>query len=128
MNKIINIFSGLTGKLLFVIPLIMFGISHFTNASALAGMVPFPGKIYWVYLTGVLLLAGAIGIITNHNGIGPLAAFLTGIMILAFALLIHLPGVMHAQNEAAKMMPMLMFLKDLGLAGGAFILAGSFRK
>ena len=121
MSTIIRIASGLVGRLLFAIPLVMFGISHFTRAGAMAGMVPLPGQIYWVYATGFFLLAGATGILTDYDRKGPLAAFWTGILILVFAFLIHLPG-MGASGS------MIAFFKDLGLAGGAFILAGSYKR
>jgi uncharacterized membrane protein len=75
----------------------MFGVSHFTQAEKMAGMVPVPGGVFWVYFTGVAMLAAAVGIITNFN--------------------------MRAQNEAQRMMPMISFLKDLGLAGGAWAIA-----
>ena len=124
MNSIIRLVSGLLGRILFVVPLVMFGISHLTRAESMAGMVPIPGGIIWVYLTGLFLLAGTIGILTDFNGNGTLAAFLTGVMILGFAVLIHLPGMMREGG----MMSMISFLKDVGLAGGAFVIAGTYRK
>ena len=123
MGTMIRIASGLVGRLLFAIPLVMFGISHFTRAGAMAGMVPFPGQIYWVYATGVFLLAGAVGILTDYDRKGPLAAFWTGVLILVFAFIIHLPGIGAGASGS-----MIAFFKDLGLAGGAFILAGSYKR
>jgi len=94
----------------------------------MAGMVPVPGGVFWVYFTGVCLIAGAVGLISNLKGLGALAAFLTGILLLVIAFTVHLPGMMRAADEAAKMMPMIGLLKDIGLAGGAFVIAGLFKK
>jgi hypothetical protein len=86
-------------------------------------MVPVPGGVFWVYFTGVAILAAAVGIITNFKGLGALAAFLTEVLMLIYAFTVHLPHLMHAQDEAQRMVPMMSFLKDLGLAGGAWAIA-----
>jgi putative oxidoreductase len=52
MNSIIESVSK-SGKYIFCIPLIMFGISHLTKADTMAGMVPVPGGVFWVYFTNL---------------------------------------------------------------------------
>lgn len=122
MNSIIDSVSK-SGRYIFTIPLVVFGINHLTNANAMAGMVPVPGGAFWVYFTGVAMLAAAVAILTNFRGLGPLAAFLVGVLILVFALTIHLPGVINAKDEMSRMVPMINTLKDLGLVGGAWAIA-----
>ncbi len=122
MNSIIESISK-SGRYIFAIPLIMFGFSHLMNASAMEAMVPVPGGAFWVYFTGVALLAGAVGVITNLKGLGPLAAFLLGVLLFLFAFTVHLPMMLKAPDESARMMPMIAFLKDIGLAGGAWAIA-----
>ena len=80
----------------------------------MAGMVPIPGGVIWVYLTGLALVLAAVSMIIKKKM--ALATMLLGIMLVIFALSIHLPG---GQDS----MPML--LKDLGLAGGAFFISGN---
>ncbi len=122
MNSIIDSVSK-SGKYIFTIPLIMFGFSHLTQANMMAGMVPVPGGVFWVYFTGVAMLAAAVAIITNIKGLGSLAAFLAGVLILVYVLAIHLPGVVNAKDEASRMMPLMATLKDLGMVGGAWAIA-----
>lgn len=122
MNSIIDSVSK-SGKYIFCIPLVMFGLNHLTKADLMAAMVPIPGGVFWVYLTGVAMLAAAIAIITNFKGLGSLAAFLAGVLILSFVLTIHLPGVINAKDDMSRMMPMLATLKDLGMVGGAWAIA-----
>lgn len=110
--KIMNAILKL-GRYLFAIPIAIFGVFHFMNADAMSGMVPLPGGVVWVYLTGVALILAAVSIIIRKHD--RLASFLLGIMLLIFALSIHLPSVMDG-NESS--MPNL--LKDIALAGGAF--------
>jgi len=112
----------LIGRILFALPLVVFALGHFTQANAMAAMVPhwLPGKVFWVYFTGVALVAAAVAILAHKKvfeaGLG------LGVMLLIFALTIHLPMLM-AGNQAA--MPSL--LKDLSLAGAAFYIAGKAR-
>jgi uncharacterized membrane protein YphA (DoxX/SURF4 family) len=108
-------------KVLFAVPFLIFGLFHFMNAEAMSGMVPsfIPGGVFWVYLTGLGLLAAPIAILTGKQA--HLACLLLGAMLLIFALTIHLPAVMGGDMNA-----MPNFLKDVALAGGAFTYAGIF--
>lgn len=50
----------LTSKIsryLYAIPFILFGVFHFLGAGDMAGMVPIPGGVFWVYLTGLAIPA-----------------------------------------------------------------------
>jgi putative oxidoreductase len=42
-------------------------ILHFANAQAMAGMVPLPGGLFFVYLTGVALILASVGILTGKK-------------------------------------------------------------
>jgi uncharacterized membrane protein len=109
-----------SGKYLFALPMAIFGIFHFMNGAAMAGMVPsfVPGGVLWVYVTGAALIAAAVAIITGKKA--KLASFLLAVLLLIFVLTIHLQGAM-AGDQAS----MASLLKDLGLAGGALVFAGT---
>lgn len=111
------------GKYLFALPMAIFGIFHFMNGSAMAGMVPsfVPGGVLWVYVTGAALIAAAAAIILGKKA--KLASFLLAVLLLIFVLTIHLKGAM-AGDQAS----MASLLKDLGLAGGALIFAGTCKE
>ena len=107
-----------------MIPLLGFGVKHLQDAPALAGMVPpfFPGGIGWIYLTGAaMLLAFISGLIGKLD---KLAFTLAGLMILLFALTIHLRGLMEGGN------PRVLFdlLKDIGLTGGCWMYAAQYAR
>lgn len=108
------------GRYLYAIPMAVFGLLHFMNASMMAGMVPIPGGVIWVYVVGAALIAAAVAILTGKQAV--LAARLLGLMLLIFALSIHLPIVMGGGDAMAG--GMTMMLKDTALAGAAFILSG----
>jgi len=109
------------GRYLFAIPFAIFGLFHFMGAEDMAGMVPLPGAIFWVYLTGVALLAAAVSFIIEKKV--RLAGLLLGIMLIIFVLTIHLPAVMGEAGQDA--MPNV--LKDLALAGGAWFIASTYK-
>ncbi len=109
--------SSAIGKYLFAIPIIIFGLLHFLNANAMAGMVPIPGGVFWIYLTGLaLLLSGVSILIKKYDN---WSSLLLAVLLLTFVFTIHLPGVL-AGGEMAQMF-MTNLLKDLALAGGSLI-------
>lgn len=105
------------GKFLYALPMAGFGVLHFLMGDAMAGMVPIPGGVIWVYVTGVCLLAAAVSIITGKHAV--LATRLLGLMLLIFAVSIHLVNFIGGDQGALSMV-----FKDTALAGGAFILSG----
>jgi uncharacterized membrane protein len=62
-----KILTDLVARILFILPLVGFGFGHFTQADAMAGMVPIPGGVFWIYLTGAALLAAAVSIIIKKK-------------------------------------------------------------
>lgn len=107
------------GRFLFAIPMAVFGVMHFMNAQAMVAMVPIPGGILWVYLTGIALLAAAAAIMLGTQAV--LATRLLALFLLSTALTVHLPAVLGGDQMAVSQV-----LKDLALAGGALILSGVF--
>lgn len=109
---------GFTGKLLFAGPMAMFGIFHLMGADGMKGMVPdfLPAPIVFVYLTGIALILAAVAIILNKKA--KLAAQLLGLMLISFAILIHLSGFLNQDSVSSA-----MFLKDMALGGGAWFLS-----
>lgn len=117
MNLIVNI-----GRILFAIPMVIFGVFHFVNTRTLQNVVPsfIPGQTFWVYLTGAALIAAGISILIKRQI--QLISYLLAIMLLIFALFVHLPMALEGDKLAASSL-----LKDIALAGGAIILGHYFR-
>ena len=112
------------GRVLFALPLLGFGFGHFTNASAMSGMVPLPGEIIWVYITGTALIAAAVSVIIQKKA--GLATLLLGIMLLIFVAAVHVPN-MTSSDPNLQMMGMTNTFKDVGLAGASFFMSGNFK-
>lgn len=109
------------GKYLFAIPFIVFGLLHLINANTMTAMVPLTGGVVWVYISGLAMLLAGVAIVIGRKD--TVATFLLGILLLVYALLVHLPNVINAQGSDAISMTNL--LKDLALAGGAFVYSRS---
>ncbi|WP_411896087.1 hypothetical protein [Winogradskyella sp. A2] len=109
------------GKYLYAIPMVIFGLFHFLNANVMVDMVPIPGGVFWIYLTGTALIIAGICIIIQK--FDDWSSFLLAVLLFAFVLTMHLPGIL-AGREMAQMY-MTNLLKDLALAGGALIYLNS---
>lgn len=120
MNAVLGL-----GKYLFAVPFAIFGIMHLMNADAMAGMAPFGGSII-VYITGLALIAAAVSIIIGKYD--KLATALLGLMLLLFVLLLHAKGLANAADAGASQMSMTNLLKDLALAGAAWMYAAALSK
>lgn len=109
------------GRLLFALPFGIFGIIHFYTASDTVFMVPdfIPGGIVWVYLTGIALIGACVCIVAQIRV--RLVSLLLALMLLIFALSVHLPEILAGTQNA---LPNL--LKDLSLSGGALFLAALY--
>ncbi len=117
--------SALTGPVargLLSLPFVLFGAMHFAAGAAMAGLVPSwvpGGGVLWVYLTGVALVAGGIGLWTRRFAVS--AAVALAALMAVFALTVHLPNVGDAQ---LGQLSTISLLKDLALAGGLLAFAG----
>ena len=109
-----------SGKYLLAIPMAIFGLFHFISGPAMAGMVPaaIPGGVLWVYLTGIALIAAAVAILTDK--MAKLASVLLAALLLVFVLVIHLKGAMTGDQASTASL-----LKDIAIAGGALVFAGT---
>ncbi|MCB0302742.1 MAG: DoxX family protein [Calditrichaeota bacterium] len=113
-----NALTGKIPRIVFAVVMGVFGLFHFMNGPAMAGMVPIPGGVIWVYITGLALIAAAVSIITGK--MAKTGSLLLGVMLLIFALTVHFPGATQGDPAATG-----NFLKDLGLAACALIISGS---
>lgn len=115
-----------SGRITFGLTFVIFGLLHFAAGSNMAGLVPswVPGGVFWVYFTGLALLAGGISLIADKfvfwSGIG------LAVLMAVFIFSIHLPLVIGGGDAAQFAMPTL--LKDVAMAGAAIFMSGLSKK
>ena len=112
------------GTVIYALVIGFFGINHFLHGTGLQNAVPrfIPYSIFWVYLTGALLIAAAIAFLTGKQA--KLAGLLLALFLILIVLTVHLPAIMHSDGEARASLAVTNLVKDTGLAGAALIIAG----
>lgn len=110
------------GRLVFAIPLAVFGSEHFTLTASVATLVPrwIPAATFWVYLIGLAFLGAALSIAVLVKE--RLAAALVGMTLLIFVFVMDLPA---AVANPGNRFFWALALRELAFSGGAFALAMS---
>lgn len=109
-----------TGIYILAIPIGILGIIHFIIGSSIAEGLPsfYFAPIFWVYLSGLSLLAASISILTGKYT--RLACLLLALLFFILVLTVDLPGFI---NNTASYVKISMLLKDIAIAGGALVIA-----
>jgi uncharacterized membrane protein YphA (DoxX/SURF4 family) len=97
------------------------GYAHFKFADFVVGFIPsyIPFHVFWTYFCGICLIAGGIGILIP--GTRRLAALLSGIMVMGWFLLLHIPRFFSNVNDASDRMGLC---ESFAFAGIFFVLTG----
>jgi len=111
------------GRILFAIPFALFGINHFLMLNYYLGMLTsfVPLGAYTIILTGIMLIAASISIITKV--LVKLSTLLLAFLLFIFIITIHIP---HLFIDADKTITIIALLKDISLLGGALMIAGIY--
>ena len=113
------------GIVLYALVIGFFGVNHFLNGTGFQNTIPsfLPYHIFWVYLTGVALIAAAISFLTGKQT--KLAGLFLFAYLIIIVLTIHLPAVMHSEGSPIISIALTNLVKDTGLAGAALMIAGT---
>jgi putative oxidoreductase len=109
------------GRILFAIPFLIFGINHFLMMDYYVGMLTsfIPLGAYTIILTGVVLIATSISIITKKYIIQ--STLILASLLLLFIVTIHIPHLFDGSDRTATL---IALLKDISLLGGSLMIAG----
>jgi putative oxidoreductase len=119
-----------TGRIIFAIPFAIFGINQFINYNLLALLYTtfIPIGPFTNVIIGVALIAASISIIINKYV--RISCLLLAALLLIFIVTIHLPQLLFhyvpskLDPDFAQILIITNLLKDLGLMGGALMIAG----
>jgi uncharacterized membrane protein len=112
----------LAGCIFLSLFLIYCGIAHFKFEEFISnGFIPdyIPVRSFWTYFTAIALIAGGIGLIFNATR--KWAALLSGIMILLWFFLLHIPRTVAAPKDYSEWMGVF---ESFAFSGIFFTLAG----
>jgi putative oxidoreductase len=112
------------GVVLYALVVGFFGVNHFLNGTGFQNSVPsfIPGGIFWVYLTGVALIAAAISFLTGK--LTKAAGLFLFVFLIIVVLTIHVPALMRSTSSPVISIALTNLVKDTGLAGAALMIAG----
>jgi uncharacterized membrane protein len=107
-----------TGRAVFGIAAVVFGVDHFLALDLIASLVPawMPGHIFLASLTGAAMIVAGLSILTKW--IGGLGAFGLGLVFLLFVLTLHVPRVLAAPRSPDEWSSALI---ALGMCGASWI-------
>ena len=117
-----HIALNLLARALFVSLFIISGITHFTNIPYYVSLMPaaFPYPVFWVFLSGVVELAGAAMILCNwHPRLG---GWLIVIFMVPVTIVVHGYEMLHAESEVIRALQQAHFLKGFALTGAALLI------
>jgi putative oxidoreductase len=103
-----------SGRYLYAVPIAVFGVMHFLSADEMGSKAP--GGVVMVYVTGLALLLASIAIFIGKYD--KLASILLGFMLLLFIF-------PHAQGISSNSTEIINILKNVAMAGGAFMCAAN---
>lgn len=112
------------GAVAFGVFFVVCGVQHFVYADFVTQMVPawLPARGFWTYFTAVALIAGGLGV--NFSPTARVAALLSGLMILLWVVLLHIPRAVTSWPDAGEIAGNF---EALALSGTAFLLAATGR-
>src|SRR5512140_1923018 len=111
------------GRILFAIPFAVFGINHFLMLDYYLGMLTsfVPLGAYTIILTGIMLIAASISIITKV--LVKFSTLMLAVLLFIFIVTIHIP---HLYIDADKTTTIIALLKDISLMGGSLMIFGIY--
>jgi uncharacterized membrane protein len=115
----------LLGTILLAIFFIVGGYAHFKFAEFVNYLIPgyIPFTMFWTYFSGICLVAGGVGLLIPKTQ--KWAALLSGIMVLGWFFLLHIPRVVANSHDVGER---LGVCESFTFAGIFFVLAGIFSK
>eukprot|EP00435_Cladocopium_sp_Y103_P077983 s1_g1722.t1 len=113
---------GLIGRALFTSLFFLSGLTHFTNVPYYIDLMPeeIPFQLFWIYLSGVVELAGAAMILANWRP--RLGAWLIVLFMVPVTFAVHGYEMIYADTEAERVMEQAHFLKGIALTGAALLI------
>jgi uncharacterized membrane protein YphA (DoxX/SURF4 family) len=97
------------------------GYAHFKFSDFIESYIPhyIPFHVFWTYFCGICLLAGGVGLLIPQTRRA--AALLSGIMVMGWFLLLHIPRFVSNMNDASDRMGLC---ESFTIVGIFFVLAG----
>jgi len=113
---------ALAGRILFCLIFFLSGITHFTGPDDYVRIMPeaIPFRTFWVLISGVVELAGAVMIVSNRYP--RLGAWLIVLFLIPVTITVHGVGMVTEPDARMRAMQVSFFLKGLAMIGCALLI------
>ena len=115
-------FLTVLARFLLVSLFLLSGVTHFTNVPYYVSLIPpeTPYPLVWIYLSGVVELAGALMILFNWRP--RLGAWMLVVFLIPVTIVVHGYEMIHAEGEAMRAIQQASFIKGFSLIGAALLI------
>ena len=112
----------LTARGLFTLIFFMSGITHFTDIQGYVDLMhpSIPFREFWVLISGVVELAGAVMILMNWRP--RLGGWLIVLFLVPVTITVHGYEMVYAEEETMRAIQLSFFLKGLAMTGCALLI------
>ena len=109
-------------RLLFTWLFLLSGVTHFTSIPYYVALMPeaIPAPVFWVFLSGVVELAGAGMILFNWRP--RLGGWLLVLFLIPVTIVVHGYEMLYAEGEAIRALQQAHFIKGFALIGAALLI------
>ena len=113
---------ALAGRVMFTLIFFLSGITHFTGLDGYVALMPavIPFRPFWVMISGLVELAGAALVLTNHYP--RLGAWLIFVFLVPVTITVHGVAMATAADETTFRIQQSFFLKGVTMAGAALLI------
>lgn len=113
---------GITGRVMFTLIFFLSGITHFTGMADYVALMPaaIPLRPFWVLISGVVELAGAVMILTNKYP--RLGAWLIIVFLVPVTIVVHGTAMVGDPDARMRAIQLSFFLKGVTMTGAALLI------
>jgi putative oxidoreductase len=113
---------ALAGRLMFTLIFFLSGVTHFTDIAGFVALMPesIPFRTFWVLISGVVELVGAICIATNRYP--RLGAWLIAVFLVPVTVVVHGHMMVTTTDATMRAVQMSFFLKGVAMTGTALLI------
>jgi uncharacterized membrane protein YphA (DoxX/SURF4 family) len=113
---------GLAGRVMFTLIFFLSGITHFTGINDYVALMPeaIPFRPFWVLISGVVELIGAVMIVSNRSP--RLGAWLIVLFLVPVTITVHGTAMVTAADMQIRQMQLSFFLKGIAMTGAALLI------
>ena len=113
---------GLAGRVMFTLIFFLSGVTHFSDLQSYVELMPepIPFRPFWVMISGVTELVGAVLIVTNR--MPEIGGWLIFLFLVPVTIVVHGVAMFTTPDPVIRQIQASFFLKGVAMAGAALLI------